>query len=249
MDQSVTEVGLLRHCLAVLSDSPVSSYEPSVLLSSLHEQCTKLTLELARVKALAGHPNNPEVQRFLNLLARHDENYAREAEDFDVKCAALAADLSRVLDIAGRPLEAEKFTLMSTELSKRYTIKGYLIDTLFKEVASLVNRSVPSLRSPENSDFFFSGWASVHLAVAEDDGVSLPGDFHAHLLELRPRELRITDKDNKSIQKFSLDNVSLSVSLAPQREIFLAPLVRVREVPSGPSLELWTKAFARSLNN
>ena len=236
-----TTISSLRQCLSVLSDTPVNSYDSSILLSSLHEECTKVCLELARVKAAAGHPNSPEIARFLTLLARHDENYVREAEDFEVKCGALAADLRRVLETAGKSVEAGRFAVIAAELSKRFTIKSYVIDSLFKEIISLVTRATPTLREADNSDFFFSGWANVKFPdVAE---------FQPHLLEVRPRELRVTDKDKAAIRTFLLDSVTLSVSLAPQREILLDPLVRVREVAEGgASLELWTKAFARALN-
>jgi hypothetical protein len=234
------DLGVLRQCLAVLSDSPISSYDSNILLSALLAHCTKINLELARVKSLAGHPNNAEVDRFLGLLARHDEAYIREAEDFEVKAGALASDVARLLDAAGRPAEAQKFTLLADELAKRFTIKSYLVDSLFSEILAILNRSIPQLRASENADFFFSGWATAKFQDISD--------FQSFLLELRPRELRVLDRDGKSIKKFTLLNASLSVSLAPEREISLEPLLRVREVAGGPSLEVWTKAFARALN-
>jgi hypothetical protein len=233
-------IRILRECLSVLTDASPQSYDPNILYSSLLENCTTLTLELARVKTLAGHPNNAEIDRFLTTLARQDEGYIREAEDFEMKCGTLAADVSRLLNAAGRNTEAGKFSLISSELNKRFTVKSYLIDTLFSEVLAIINRSTSSLRSPENSDFFFSGWAAIKFPDS--------ADFTLLLVELRPKELRVI-KDEKLVKKFLLSNVNLSVALAPERELSVEPLLKLREASTGPGLEVWTKAVARALQD
>lgn len=218
------------------------------LISSLVESCKKAQIDLVRLKTVCGHPINDEIQSLLTTMAKDDEDFIRSAADFDAKCSFLSFQLHEVLDKNGKDQLALRFKELSDSLSRRWTPRMHLVESLHKHIIITINylaalsnlptgqdmKPIPCIEAPPT----FEAWANV--------GLDESGEFNSLQISLKHGVITVNDKLGRAVRVANLGpELTLEPSFVAPRQIALHPLLVIRDLEiSNVPLEEWVTRIA-----
>lgn len=234
-------------------------------LSSLLVEATKRAQsDLIRLKTICGHPIYADVQSFLSTMAMDDENYVRDAADYDAKCAFLGHEIADILASSAHAELASRFAEVSLALNRRWPHRGSLVDSMHKQVLvaiSALARSVEPLQvqtvkmeseGPEP----FEGWALVCIEDEPQTQETMSPSFRPHQLTLEKGLLTVSNASGKVVVDVMLgSHLSIQANLVAQRQFRLEPLLTLKELAQGSTqpgtnvpLEEWIRRFASHMD-